>query len=170
MTKDGTTYTGTQAYQRRCWNHHLDGSPYNLPGTATYNSSKPAERPDPAPDPTFGPQGDVRYYQGDIATHGMHLLFTSDSDNADATVPVDEIDSLDNQLILPPNQPNVGGAATQPYVTPIEAVASPFGTSPVQVPEPYVAGSGLPNTAVTGTDSTGSSNPNAPDSLVPPVP
>ena len=170
VTRDGETYDGTQAYQRRCWNHHLDGSPYNIPGTATYDSSKPAEAQDPIPDPTFGPQGDVRYFQGDIATHGLHLLFTSDSDNADATVPTDEEDSLDTQLILPPNQGDVGQAATQPYVTPIQAAATPFGSSSIQAPQPYVAGSGVPNTPITGTDSTGSSNPNAPDSLVPSAP
>ena len=93
---------------------HLDGSPYNISGTATYDSSKAAEPPDPPPDPSFGPQGDVRYFQGDVATHGLHLLFTSDSDNAYATVPVDEIDSLDTQLILPPDQPNIGSAPPSP--------------------------------------------------------
>lgn len=167
VTKDGQTYNGTQAYQRRCWNHHPDGSPYNIMGTATFNASKPTERPDPAPDPSFGPQGDVRYLQGDIATHGMHLLFVAESDNANATEPIDEIDSVDNQLVLPPNQPNLGAGASQPYVTPIQALATPFGLSSVSAPQPYVAGSGVPNTAVSGTDSTGSSNPNAPDSLLP---
>lgn len=170
VTKDGITYSGAQAYQRRCWNHHLDGSPYNLPGTAGYDSSKPVEQPDSTPDPGFGPQGDVRFYQGDIATHGMHLLFTADSDNANATVPVTEIDSLDNQLILPPNQPNVGAAASQPYAAPIETLAALFGTSSGHAPQPYVAGSGMPGTAVTGTDSTGSSNPSAAGSPVPTLP
>ena len=167
VTKDGQTYDGTQAYQRRCWNHHLDGSPYNIPGTATFNASKSPETSDPAPDPTFGPQGDVRYFQGDIATHGLHLLFTSDSDNAYATEPLDEIDSFDNQVILPPNQGNVGQAATQAYVTPIQAVARPFGVSSVSAPQPYLAGSGMPSTPVSGSESSGSSNPNAPDSLIP---
>ena len=170
VTRDGQTYDGTQAFQRRCWNHHLDGSPYNIPGTATFNSTKPAQAPDPIPDPRFGPQGDVRYFQGDIATHGLHLLFTSDTDNANATVPLDEEDSLDTQLILPPNMGNVGQAASQPYTTPIQAVATPYDASSVNAPQPYVAGSGVPNTPVSGSDSTGSSNPNAPDSLVPPVP
>jgi len=169
VTKDGNTYDGTQAYQRRCWNHHLDGSPYNIPGTATFNSSKPAESADPAPDPSFGPQGDVRYFQGDIATHGLHLLFTGDTDNADATVPVDEADSLDTQLILPPDLGNVGAQATQPYVTPIQAVARPVGLRSVSAPQPYLVGSGVPNTPVSASNPSGagSSNPSAPDSLVP---
>jgi hypothetical protein len=170
VTKDGQTYDGTQAFQRRCWNHRLDGSPYNMPGTATYDSSKPAEASDPPPDPTFGPQGDVRYFQGDVATHGLHLLFTSDSDNADATVPLDEEDSIDTQMILPPDLGNVGQAATLPLTAPIQAVATPVGLKSVSAPTPYVAGSGVPNSPVTGTDSTGSSNPNAPDSLVPQAP
>jgi hypothetical protein len=167
VTKDGQTYDGTQAYQRRCWNHHLDGSSFNIPGTATYDSSKPAEAQDPPPDPNFGPQGDVRYYQGDIATHGLHLLFTSDSDNADATVPLDEEDSFDTQLILPSGVGNVGQAASQPYTAPIQAVATPYNLSSAGAPAPYVAGSGAPSTPVSGSAGTGSSNPNAPDSLIP---
>jgi hypothetical protein len=159
VTKDGQTYDGTQSFQRRCWNHHLDGSPYNIPGTATYNQTKTAENPDGTPDPTFGPQGDVRYFQGDIATHGLHLLFTGDTDNANATVPVDEVDSLDNQLILPPGVGNVGQAATLPYTAPIQAAATPFGVSSVSAPSPYVAGSGVPDTPVSGPTSSGSSNP-----------
>jgi hypothetical protein len=167
VAKDGQIYDGSLAYQRRCWNHHVDGTPYNLPGTATYSAGKPVEQPDPAPDASFGPQGDVRYYQGDIATHGLHLLFTADSDNAYQTVPLDEIDSLDNQLILPPNEPNLGASATQPYTTPIQAAATPFGSGSVSAPQPYLAGSGVPSSPVSGTDSTGSSNPKAPDSLIP---
>jgi hypothetical protein len=171
VTKDGHTYDGTQAYQRRCWNHHLDGSPFNVPGTATYDPSKPAEAQDPPPDPNFGPQGDVRYYQGDIATHGLHLLFTSDTDNADATVPVDEEDSFDTQLILPPDVGNVGQAATQPYVTPIQAVATPYNLKSVSAPQPYIAGSGMPSTPVSGNDSTGSSAASSsPASPLPPLP
>jgi hypothetical protein len=161
VSRDGQNYDGTQVYPRRCWNHHLDGSPYNLPGTATYTPSRPTEQPDPAPDPQFGPQGDVRYLQGDIATHGLHLLFTSDSDNAYATVPVDEIDSLDNQLILPPNQPNIGDAASRPYTTPIQSVIAPLGAAPA-IPQPFIAGSGVPNSAISGAETRGSSSPGGP--------
>jgi hypothetical protein len=168
--RDGMTYDGSTVYQRRCWNHNPNGTPYNIPGTATYNPKLPPERPDPPPDHHFGPQGDVRYFQGDIATHGLHLLFTSDSDNADMTVPLDEIDAVDNWLILPPDQPNIGQAASQPYATPIEGAVTPFPLTSASVPQPFVSGSAMPNTALTGTDSTGSSNPNAPDSLLPKLP
>ena len=98
VTKDGEVYLpGAEPYQRRCWNHNPNGTPYNIPGTATYNPKQPAQHPDPAPDPTFGPQGDVRYFEGDIATHGLHLILTGDADNADLTVPIDEIDDTDFQ-------------------------------------------------------------------------
>jgi hypothetical protein len=167
VRRDGQTYDATQSYQRRCWNHEPNGTPYNIPGTATYNSSLPAQRPDPAPDPSFGPQGDVRYLQGDIATHGLHLLLTSDADNADATVPLDEIDSVDSQLILPPDEPNLGAAANQSYATPIQTAATPFPVTSVGVPQPQLAGSGVPDSALSSSESTGSSNPNASDSLVP---
>jgi len=102
-----------------------------------------------------------------VATHGLHLLFTVESDNANATVPVDEIDSLDNQLILPPNAGNVGQEATQPYVSPIQAVATPFGKASATAPAPYVSGSGVPNSPVSGSTSTGSSNPGAPGLPIP---
>jgi hypothetical protein len=170
VRRDGQTYDGTQSYDRRCWNHELDGTPYNIPGTATYNANKPAQQPDPPPDLSFGPQGDVRYLQGDIGTHGLHLLFTSDSDNADATVPLDEIDSTDTQFILAPDQPNIGTATNVMYTAPIQSGATPFPLRTASLPSPYVAGSGVPNGADSGTDSSGSSNPGAPDSLVPTSP
>ena len=169
VTKDGQTYNGATTYQRRCWNHNTDGTPYNIPGTATYDPNRPARQQDPAPDPNFGPQGDVRYFEGDIATHGLHLLFTSDSDNANLTAAVDEIDSVDHQVILPPDQPNVGNAYSAQYTTPIETLVTSFGGGPsaIAVPQPYLRGSGVPSTPISGTAGTGSSEPNAPDNLLP---
>ena len=52
--------------------------------------------------------GDDRYYQGDIGTHGLHLLFQVDSDNARQTVPIDEIVSEQRMVMLPGQQGNVG--------------------------------------------------------------
>ena len=155
------------SYNRRCWNHYANGTPYNIPGTATYNPKLPAKAPDPPPDHYFGPQGDVRYLQGDIGTHGLHLLFTSDSDNADATVPIDEIDATDTQLILPANEPNIGDATNLLYTLPIQSIATPFPLTSASLPSAYVAGSGVADSPVSGTDSAGSSNPSAPDSLLP---
>lgn len=157
VRRDGVTYDGSLSYARRCWNHNPDGTPYNIPGTASYDPSKPAQAEDPAPDPTFGPQGDVRYFEGDIATHGLHLLFTSDSDNADLTTAVDEIDAVDHQAVLPPDQPDVGAAYAAQWTAPPQAVVTPFGASGLAVPQPYIAGSGVPATPVTGAAGTGSS-------------
>ena len=115
---------GSVAEPRRCWNHNPDGSPYNLPGTVTFDASRPVQHPDPPPDPHFSPQGDVRYYQGDVATHGVHMLFSVESDNAGLTVPLDEIDAVDHQLILSGRQPNVGSAATQQFAIPLVSLVT----------------------------------------------
>lgn len=175
VQKDGETFyyrggTGPYAsepYKRRCWNHSFDGTPYNISGTATYDASRRPQKQDPAPDSHFGPQGDVRYFEGDIATHGLHLLLTSDSANASLTVPVDEIDSVDYQAILPPDEPNVGAAYSQQFLTPIQAVATPLPSTQIAVPQPYVAGSGAPQSPLSGPAGTGSSNPVASDSPSP---
>jgi hypothetical protein len=173
VTDDHTKYDGNLSYDRRCWNHNADGTPYNIAGTASYDPSRPAQKEDPRPDPGFGPEGDVRYFEGDIATHGLHMVFTSDSDNAELTTAVDEMDAVDHQVILPPGQSDVGAVYSQQYVTPITSVVTPFGVSSIALPQPYVSGSwsGIPTTPVSGQDSgTGSSNPGAPDSLLPGLP
>jgi hypothetical protein len=168
VTKDGQTYLPKdEPYQRRCWNHNANGTPYNIPGTATFNPKEPIQKQDPPPDPNFGPQGDVRYFEGDIATHGVHLLLVGDSDNADLTVPVDEIDEVDYQAILPPDEPNIGAGYSEQFLTPIVGVATPFPLTSLKASQPYIAGSGLPATRLTGPAGTGSSNPAAPDSLIP---
>src|SRR4051794_6270141 len=46
------------------------------------------------------PAGSDHYYQGSIGTHGLHLLFLVDSDNARQTVPVDEIVSEWQMVML----------------------------------------------------------------------
>jgi hypothetical protein len=168
VTRDGVTYQPSQEpYQRRCWNYTAKGAPYNIPGTATYDPDRPAQRQDPPPDPTFGPQGDVRYYEGDIATHGLHLLLTGDADNAELTVPLTEVDATDNQVILPPGQPDVGSTYAEQFTLPVVSVVTPFPLTAPTVPQLRVAGPGLGATAVSGPTGTGSSNPAAPDSLLP---
>src|SRR3954466_13801074 len=57
------------------------------------------------------PNGDPRFFQGSIATHGVHLLFIADSDNARQTVPIDEIVSTQDMAMLPGDQPPTSGAA-----------------------------------------------------------
>ncbi len=47
------------------------------------------------------PAGSARFFQGSIATHGLHLLFLVDSDNARQTVPLTEIVSDWRMVMLP---------------------------------------------------------------------
>jgi hypothetical protein len=74
------------------------------------------------------PDGSDTFYQGDIATHGVHLLFIIDSDNARQTVPVDEVVSQQNMVMLPgdrgPDAP--GGGAGNP-TDPGSAVGPAYG-------------------------------------------
>jgi hypothetical protein len=51
---------------------------------------------------------DQQYYQGDIGTHGLHLMFQLESDNARQQVPIDEIVSEQRMVMLPGQQANVG--------------------------------------------------------------
>jgi hypothetical protein len=48
------------------------------------------------------------FFQGDIATHGIHIQLIADSDNAFATVPLTEIDAEQRIVVLPGWQANVG--------------------------------------------------------------
>jgi hypothetical protein len=50
----------------------------------------------------------THYFQGDIGTFGLHLLFQLESDNARQTVPIDEIVSEQRMVMLPGQQGNVG--------------------------------------------------------------
>jgi hypothetical protein len=47
------------------------------------------------------PDGSDKFFQGDIAAHGVHLLFIADSDNARQQVPIDEIVSEQDMVMLP---------------------------------------------------------------------
>jgi hypothetical protein len=50
----------------------------------------------------------AKYYQGDVGTHGLHLMFQLESDNARQQVPIDEIVSEQRIVLLPGQQGNVG--------------------------------------------------------------
>jgi hypothetical protein len=58
------------------------------------------------------PDGSDKFFQGDIATHGVHLLFTGDTDNARQTVPIDQIVSETNMVMLPPAAGTAAARAT----------------------------------------------------------
>jgi hypothetical protein len=50
------------------------------------------------------PNASDHFFQGSIATHGVHILFILDSDNARQTVPVDEIVAENRMVMLPGQQ------------------------------------------------------------------
>jgi hypothetical protein len=68
--------------------------------------------------------GDDRYFQGDIGTHGLHLLFQLESDNARQTVPIDEIVSEQRMVMLPGQQGNVGEQYGREFEKPLVARTS----------------------------------------------
>jgi hypothetical protein len=74
-------------------------------------------------DPKDGlPNSSDHYFQGDIGTHGVHLLFIAESDNARQTVPIDQIVSEQNMVMLPPEPagapaPSPGDAGPVPGTT-----------------------------------------------------
>lgn len=82
--------------------------------------------------PTDGPtKGTDEFFQGSIGTHGVHLLFLVDSDNARQQFPVDEIVTEYRQVLLPGEKPNVGESYGRNFEKPLVALAFPFtGTQP----------------------------------------
>ena len=70
--------------------------------------------------------GDERYFQGDIGTHGLHLLVVAESDNAALTVPTTEIVSEQRMVVLPGSQGNVGDRYGHPNEFPLVAVVIPY--------------------------------------------
>jgi hypothetical protein len=69
------------------------------------------------------PDGSDRFFQGSIGTHGLHLLFLVDSDNARQTVPVDEIVSEQRMLMLPGDPGNVGAQYGSAFEQPLASRA-----------------------------------------------
>jgi len=102
-----------------------DASEYFDVGTETW---KPRECWTPEHgDPALDPSGARRFWQGDIATHGLHLQLIADSDNANLTAPVDEIVSEQRMVVLPGDQGNVGeiyGRGTVEF--PLQPLVRPF--------------------------------------------
>lgn len=102
MMSEPTASDGTP---RRCWN---------------YRSGDPEV-----------PDGDDHFFQGDIATHGVHLLFIADSDNARQTVPLDEIVSEQRMVVLPPCTGNVGEQYGRGFEKPQQAVVADYSAGAV---------------------------------------
>ncbi|MDQ3936087.1 MAG: hypothetical protein M3340_15805 [Actinomycetota bacterium] len=73
------------------------------PRTASDGTPRRCWKPSDGP-----PDGSDRFFQGSIGTHGMHLLFIVDSDNARTTVPLNEIVSDWRMAMLPGAAPPAG--------------------------------------------------------------
>jgi hypothetical protein len=69
--------------------------------------------------------GDDHYFQGDIGTFGLHLLFQLESDNARQTVPIDEIVSEQRMVMLPGQKPNVGEQYGREFEKPVVTRVQP---------------------------------------------
>jgi hypothetical protein len=87
------------------------------------------------------PAGSDHYYQGSIGTHGLHLLFQVDSDNARLTEPVDEIVSNWRMVMLPGHAGPIDGERYgRGFEKPLEALvadrsfAAPQGDAGAQPP------------------------------------
>ncbi len=66
------------------------------------------------------------FYQGDIATHGVHIELIADSDNAFTTVPLDEIDAEQTVVLLPGDRGNVGEQYGRAFEKPLVTAVLPY--------------------------------------------
>jgi hypothetical protein len=83
------------------------------------------------------PNDSDHFYQGSIGTHGVHLLFLADSDNARQTVPVTEIIQDWAMVMIPGNPGNVG----EKYGRSLE---KPLLTVPADRPDMTIPNGGSP--------------------------
>jgi len=83
--------------------------------------------------------GDQRYFQGDIATHGLHMLFQLESDNARQQVPIDEIVSDQRMVLLPASR---GTSASSTAASSRSRWSSGSGAAGSPRARPGVAGGG----------------------------
>ena len=94
-------------------------------------------------DPQDASIGDGRprkFWNADIATHGLHINLIADSDNAYTTMPVDEVDSEQRMVVLPPSivdpsrtmngTVNVGEQYGRSIEYALQAVVTPFRVTP----------------------------------------
>jgi hypothetical protein len=75
------------------------------------------------------PGDDPRFYQGSIGTHGVHLLFLVDSDNARQQKPLTEIINEWNMVMLPGDPGNVGETYGRSLEKPLVAAPTDAGAS-----------------------------------------
>jgi hypothetical protein len=92
------------------------------------------------------PNSAERFFQGSIGTHGLHLLFLVDSDNARQTVPLNEIVSEWRMVMLPGDQ-TAGGRGPEAGQEYGEAFNNPVQPQPEPAVQP--AGNIVDRTAPT---------------------
>jgi hypothetical protein len=71
------------------------------------------------------PDGSDQFFQGSIATHGVHLLFLAETDNARLTVPTTEVISDWRMVMLPGDQGARGEAYGRSFERPLVPVVRP---------------------------------------------
>ena len=122
--------------------------------TAEDGTRQPRKCWDSDTDPIPPPEGDPRYYQGAIGTHGVHILLIADSDNAHTTVPVTEIDSDQRIVVLPPTLENVGslyGHQPEKPLVPVAILERRAASEPTESPTPTPTESPTPTPSDTAT-------------------
>jgi len=82
------------------------------------------------------PEGSDRFFQGSIATHGLHLLFLVDSDNARLTYPVNEIVAEQRMVMLPGDPGNVGERYGRGFEKPLVTTVGPAESGQVRLGPP----------------------------------
>ncbi|MDQ1684056.1 MAG: hypothetical protein QOC82_793 [Frankiaceae bacterium] len=114
--------------------------PSDPTGGANHDGMKPRVCWQPSDgDPHDASIGDGRprkFWNADIATHGLHLNLIADSDNAYQTEPIDEVDSVQRMVVLPPEvvdptrsttgTVNVGEQYGRSVEFPLQPVVTPF--------------------------------------------
>ena len=97
----------------------------------TYTAPDSSTQPRQCWKPSDGdPAGNPKYFQGDIGTHGMHLMLIAESDNARQTVPVTEIDAEQRLVFLPGDKGNVGEQYGRSFEKPLVAVSTDYSGTP----------------------------------------
>jgi hypothetical protein len=112
--------------------------------------------------PDGAPDGSARFFQGSIGTHGLHLLFLAESDNARQTVPVDEIVSEQRMVMLPGDPGNVGEQYGRGFEKPLVAGVGPAESGKVMLGPPAggdPGGGGNPGGGSPGGGNPGGNNP-----------
>ena len=106
---------------RTCWKPS-DG----IPDEGFVAGAQPSNPSNPNSAPIGDEFGDERYFQGDIGANGVHILFIVDSDNAQMTVPITEVDSEQRIVVLPGDPGNVGERYGRSVEFPLQTVVRPY--------------------------------------------